>query len=217
MSYTPSINFDSTPLLHLSDQVYLVAPLIAYDSGLGFDSASLLHIGSFAYLIPVTIIYGPSIGFDSVSLLHIGSKPYFVSPPIIRSNSINLKHFTLKAAGDDGPAIQLGFVVEFDGTPRVGDRPLIVQFTPVLRDYETLVEWDFGDGVTSGVTAPEHSYAEAGFYEVKLTVEIDGANHTGKKKRYIQVIAREILPNIIDVGAKGTNFKQTYTIQEKQQ
>lgn len=33
------------------------------------------------------------------------------------------------------------------------------------------VTWDFGDGTTSGDANPQHKYAQAGLYEVKLTVD----------------------------------------------
>ncbi|QXG74975.1 PKD domain-containing protein [Modestobacter sp. L9-4] len=48
--------------------------------------------------------------------------------------------------------------------------------------------WDFGDGATSGLAAPSHTYAAAGTYAVKLTVT-DDAGATGSVTRSVTVSA----------------------------
>ncbi len=46
--------------------------------------------------------------------------------------------------------------------------PLVATFTNTSGD-ETVVLWDFGDGTTSKLTNPSHSYTAVGDYTVKLT------------------------------------------------
>ncbi len=45
-----------------------------------------------------------------------------------------------------------------------------IQFTNTSAK-EGSVTWDFGDGTSSTEENPQHKYAEAGYYNVKLTVE----------------------------------------------
>lgn len=81
------------------------------------------------------------------------------------------------SSGDPNQAPVADFTVVSDG--------LAVRFTDGSSDPDgEVVErvWDFGDGRTSTATNPDHTYATAGTYLVKLTVTDDaGANHTREK------------------------------------
>ena len=48
--------------------------------------------------------------------------------------------------------------------------------------------WDFGDGQTSSLKSPQHSWAEAGNYLVSLTVE-DGNGQEGIETKNIEIKA----------------------------
>ncbi|MGB3459259.1 MAG: PKD domain-containing protein [Halobacteriota archaeon] len=79
---------------------------------------------------------------------------------------------------------------DFFGIPTSGLKPLTVNFTDNSTTYDgfTTWEWDFGDGNTSSEQDPTHLYANAGFYNVTLTVyEADGNNDTETKIGYITV------------------------------
>ena len=58
----------------------------------------------------------------------------------------------------------------FTATPVTGEYPLPVQFTDTSQGGPTSWAWDFGDGTTSNLTNPAHTYAAAGNYTVSLTV-----------------------------------------------
>ena len=58
----------------------------------------------------------------------------------------------------------------FTATPVSGEYPLPVQFTDTSQGGPTSWAWDFGDGTTSNLTNPAHTYAAAGTYTVSLTV-----------------------------------------------
>jgi PKD repeat protein len=63
----------------------------------------------------------------------------------------------------------------FTGTPTSGAAPLAVSFTDTSSGSPTTWSWDFGDGTTSTLQNPTHTYATTGTYTVTLGV----ANATG--------------------------------------
>lgn len=65
-----------------------------------------------------------------------------------------------------GPSI----VADFVGTPRAGQAPLQVDFTD--RSVGNIIswEWNFGDGTTSTLQNPSHTYTSSGEYDVALQV-----------------------------------------------
>jgi PKD repeat protein len=67
------------------------------------------------------------------------------------------------------------------GSPTSGIEPLTVQFTGFAEDPQggdVTVEWDFGDGATSGELSPEHTYSVPGSYTATLTAT-DSDGETG--------------------------------------
>jgi parallel beta-helix repeat protein len=59
---------------------------------------------------------------------------------------------------------------DFDAAPTAGAVPLTVDFTNTSSgDYQTSL-WDFGDGVTSTLDSPTHTYTTVGVFDVSLTV-----------------------------------------------
>jgi PKD repeat protein len=74
--------------------------------------------------------------------------------------------------------------VDFTGVPRAGPAPLKVQFTDTSSDA-TGWSWNFGDGSTSAVQNPSHTYASAGTYPVTLTTTNSFGTATVTKPGYI--------------------------------
>ncbi len=63
---------------------------------------------------------------------------------------------------------------------------LVATFSDTSDDQPTAWTWDFGDGTTSIVQNPSHTYA-AGRYTVRLTVSNDGgSDHTSRRLTVIQ-------------------------------
>ncbi len=61
-------------------------------------------------------------------------------------------------------------VAGFSANPTNGAAPLLVFFTDESTGTITNRLWTFGDGATSGGTAPTHTYTTAGVFSVSLTV-----------------------------------------------
>jgi len=58
----------------------------------------------------------------------------------------------------------------FSLTPSSGDYPLIVSFTDSSTGAPTSWNWNFGDGNTSSIQSPTHTYTSAGTYSPSLVV-----------------------------------------------
>lgn len=86
--------------------------------------------------------------------------------------------------GGGGPAAPNA---AFVGSPTSGCAPLSVNFTDQSTGDVTSWSWNFGDGATSTLQNPGHSYANAGSYTVSLTVTGPGGSDTETKTNYITV------------------------------
>lgn len=68
-------------------------------------------------------------------------------------------------------------IADFSMNPVSPDIDSIIQFMDTSTDPDGTIEyyfWNFGDGTTSTLQNPTHSYDEAGIYTIMLTVEDDG-------------------------------------------
>jgi len=75
----------------------------------------------------------------------------------------------------------------FSGVPIAGAAPLPVQFSNQSTGASSYM-WDFGDGQTSNLEAPAHTYAAGGEYTVTLTAHGDGGSQDiATRTRYVQV------------------------------
>lgn len=69
-------------------------------------------------------------------------------------------------------------VADFSYSGVYGDFPLGVTFTDESAENPTSWYWEFGDGTTSDIQDPTHSYIEPGTYLVSLTVSKGGTPHS---------------------------------------
>lgn len=93
-------------------------------------------------------------------------------------------------------------VAAFDATPITGTAPLAVQFTDLSTGAITSRLWTFGDGVTSTLTSPAHTYATAGVYTVALQVGGPGGIDTLTRTNYITAL---IPPPVASFSAQPTS------------
>jgi PKD repeat protein len=82
-------------------------------------------------------------------------------------------------------------VVDFNAVPQFGVRPLGVQFNDTTTSADPANNtylWRFGDGTTSTLKNPRHTYTTSGTFTVNLTVrEITGNKATLSKLFYIHI------------------------------
>jgi PKD repeat protein len=83
--------------------------------------------------------------------------------------------------------VNSGPIADFYGSPTTGYPPLSVQFTDATYGYPTSWSWTFGDGSTSLIQNPMHTYLTIGNYTVRLVVRNLFGTATVTKNQYIIV------------------------------
>jgi beta propeller repeat protein len=78
-------------------------------------------------------------------------------------------------------------VANFATSPVSGKAPLNVKFTDKSSGSPTSWKWNFGDGTSSTLKNPAHTYNKAGKYTVSLTVKNAAGSNTKTIKNYIVV------------------------------
>ncbi len=77
-----------------------------------------------------------------------------------------------------------GPVADFSAFPLNGSLPLLVQFLNTSTGAASYL-WDFGDGITSTLPSPTHTYSTAGVYTVTLTATGPGGIDILTRPHYI--------------------------------
>jgi predicted esterase len=84
--------------------------------------------------------------------------------------------------------------------------PLTVRFSVRASVEPTAYDWDFGDGNTSKIAGPEHTYAKPGLYVVQVTLRAESGRHT----RRIEIrVPRTRLGAPPPAGAKAADGSET--------
>ena len=103
----------------------------------------------------------------------------------------------------------------FTAAPRAGYGTLEVKFTDTTTGDPASRHWDFGDGATSTMQHPSHTYSAPGSYTVVLTVANTVAGtKTATKTGYITVLPLEnglvrVQAEDYDEGGQGTAYRDT--------
>jgi PKD repeat protein len=103
-------------------------------------------------------------------------------------------------------------VAAVSATPTSGRLPLKVAFTDASTGSITTWAWDFGDGSTSTLRQPSHTYTTPGTYTVKLTVTGTGGSNTATKTGYITMAPAllEVGDVTVDYVWKRITFRQVF-------
>jgi len=80
-------------------------------------------------------------------------------------------------------------LADFSGTPSTGAAPLAVQFTDRTTGSPATWNWDFGDGGTSTLQNPSHTYSASGTYSVTLTATNTGGSDNITRSSYINAFS----------------------------
>ena len=102
-------------------------------------------------------------------------------------------------------------VADFTAAPTAGLAPLAVDFTDQSTGgTPTSWLWDFGDGGTSTLPDPAHTYLTSGFYTVTLTL----TNAYGMSQRVqTDLIAVDFIPPVADFSGTPTSGASPLVVQ----
>ena len=92
---------------------------------------------------------------------------------------------------------------DFDASPTSGPAPLFVQFFDRSTGSPDDWSWDFGDGGTSDLPNPAHTYLTPGTYTVNLTVGRGPETASGTRTDYITVTVPAIQAGFIGNPTSG--------------
>ncbi|MFN7973550.1 MAG: PKD domain-containing protein [Acidobacteriota bacterium] len=99
-------------------------------------------------------------------------------------------------------------VADFDATPTDGLVPLAVQFQSRCTGSVTSYLWDFGDGQTSSLQNPSHTYTAPGKFSVSLVAQGPVSRNTEYKDGFVSahevIPAADVSPRVVRTGARVT-------------
>jgi len=97
-------------------------------------------------------------------------------------------------------------VADFNATPLSGVNPLQVSFTDTSHGATTTAwSWDFGDGASSTVQNPTHTYTAPGHYDVSLTAFVLQQAETTVKTGLISVAPAPLVTAFTADPLSGSN------------
>jgi PKD repeat protein len=130
---------------------------------------------------------------------------------------------TLTATNDEGSntTTKSGFITvnkaigipsaSFTADITTGSVPLAVQFTDTSSNTPTAWVWSFGDGESSTLPNPSHTYTAAGSFTVKLTASNTGGTDTVVRTEYITVTTTSPVSEAEPSAAVTTSPQMTDT------
>lgn len=101
-------------------------------------------------------------------------------------------------------------VCDFGADTTFGTLPLEVQFSDSSTGIITAWTWDLGDGNTSTVQNPQHTYETADTFTVSLTVTGPGGSDSETKEDYIIVISASSVENLNNKIPENFTLYQNY-------
>jgi len=151
-----------------------------YDPGEGIGNVSVTPDHGTYYAVT-----GSSGGY-SIPITEKGIYPVTFAGPSLPQNGI-VKQVSVE---DDSVLLDLNTlapVAVFDAAPKSGNQPLDVKFTDQSQGNATTWKWNFGDGKTSSIQHPAHTYTQAGQYTVTLTISSSCGTDTLVRTDFITV------------------------------
>ncbi|MFH1320902.1 MAG: PKD domain-containing protein [Bacteroidota bacterium] len=156
-----------------------------YNSDAVFDTITELIFSSdnvLTYHTGTIIISGTAVT-DTPLRMRVASDYYYQSTPLPCNNVMygQVEDYSVTIFENTNPPIA-DFTA--DGTATCDG---VVNFTDLSVNVPTSWLWDFGDGNTSSVQDPSHTYSSNGIYTVILTVSNSYGNDSETKVNYISV------------------------------
>jgi len=194
--------------------VFNLVPTVAGRRSINFtQDIGIDTIGVFTTALNSGI--GPFLRWDSgLPIVDVAGNQYLGDPNIehtVTGSPIGANFFRIEGPNAGGPGINsvqtslftiMGMMVtaapgggagapvaNFTATPTTGTAPLNVAFTSTSTGTISTFAWNFGDGGTSTLANPSHTYTTAGSFTVSLTVTGPGGNNTRTAANFITVNA----------------------------
>lgn len=104
-------------------------------------------------------------------------------------------------------------VANFTSNLTSGQIPLNIQFTDLSTGSPTSWSWTFGDGGSSDIQNPNHTYSSAGLYTVNLTVSNVAGSDTRTAENYINATNPVITPPVADFTSNVTSGSVPLIVQ----
>ncbi len=174
------------------------------------------HVATIVFYTHVggTFSVSPTPPFSTVTTSVVAGENTIVMDPL-PSGTYNTLVFTVLTAGGVSEDLHIPtFVIadnpptaDFVGNPTSGPAPLAVQFTDLSTPGTNPITswyWTFGDGTTSNVQHPNHTYTAPGLYTVSLTVSDGSLSNTMTRVEYINVGQNVVGPIADFVGSPTT-------------
>ncbi len=188
-SFSLSVSENGTPYVAYFDQNYNALTVMGHINGLwsiigspGFSVSSAVYISmDIANDETIYVAYRDNYNNDKISVMSFAGQDWqFVGSPGFSSgqaalismlvDSANIPYVGYHNSGTNiGPVVQRFTGILFEGNPRNGYLPLTVNFTGQASEEFVNWNWDFGDGNTSTLQNPQHTYLQAGSYSITLT------------------------------------------------
>lgn len=111
------------------------------------------------------------------------------------------------------PAVPAAPSASFEASVTAGDAPLTVAFTDLSTGPATSWAWDFGDGATSTLQSPVHTYTAPGVYTVRLEASNVSGASTLERAALITVAAPppiRVFPAVADAYVKSSSPTRNY-------
>ncbi len=116
----------------------------------------------------------------------------------------------LSVEGPSAMVNQTALEADFLATRLTGAAPFAVDFLDMSAGNLDSYSWDFGDGSTSSLRDPSHTYSNPGLYSVSLTVTSGSANHQKTYQNLITVTgSSNCIPDATTMCLNGGRFRIT--------
>jgi subtilisin family serine protease len=156
-----------------------------YTTYISSDSSYVRNSGtSFAAPVTAGAFALVKARYPTDSYLQLIDRVLTTVDPLPSLSGKSLTGGRLNLANALGPPLQAAF----SATAFLGELPLTVEFTDESFGEIISWTWDFGDGATSTLSSPSHTFTRAGDFVVRLVVA-NGEGRTSEAIATIEVVA----------------------------
>ncbi len=149
---------------------------------------------------------------DRTGLQRLTASGAFIGGAIVVDDDVNAEDASVAYGADDNSHLVAWIGVgsayarvfrpvdaDFSASPVQGSAPLTVTFTNLSKPAASITSylWNFGDGVTSTITNPVHTYTQTGYFTVTLKAAAGAEEETITRTNFITVTGGGAAPSLI--------------------